>query len=97
MYDEIGEFYDEESEIKVRVVRRRWRSDLEKIREELREIRQAEARKLYRLAWKMSAHGCKEENIRKCREEARELDHGFAHDEWIVSDDARRWEYAFRY
>lgn len=95
-YKTIGEFYDEDAGINVRFVRRRWRSDLSRIREELREIRQAEARKLYRLAWRMVAHGCKPENVEKCRAEAWELDRGFAHDEWIVSDDSH-WAYAFRF
>ena len=44
------------------------------IKTQLEDIIKHEATQLYRLAWRMEAHGCKRENIEKCREEARFLD-----------------------
>lgn len=47
--------------------------ELEEIRATLSEISEKEATKLYRLAWRMVAHNCDPEEIRKVREEARVL------------------------
>lgn len=71
------------------------RNDLRKIKSDLLEISEKEATKLYRLAWRMTAHNCKPENIAKCRDEAREL-HMNAYPERIL-DPYKRWEYAFRF
>ena len=45
------------------------RKDLSKIKEELKQISEKEAQKLWRLAWKAVKHGCKAETT-KIREEA---------------------------
>lgn len=70
------------------------RRDLREIRYALCEIAEKEATRLYRLAWRMTAHGCKRENIEKCRAEAREL-HMTGYPERLL-DPFRRWEYAFK-
>lgn len=70
------------------------RKDLNSIRWELKEIAEKEATYLYRLAWKMQAHGCNPEHIRKCREEAEEL-HSTGYPERLL-DQFRVWEYAFK-
>ena len=77
-----------------RFVRSPMRADLRKIRNDLCEIAEMEATKLYRLAWRMQRHGCQKEHIEKCREEAREL-HMIGYPERLL-DDSRRWQYAFR-
>ena len=69
------------------------RADLRKIRSDLLVIAEQEATKLYRLAWRMQAHGCKPENIRKCREEADRL-HMTGYPERLVT--FIDWEYAFK-
>lgn len=71
------------------------RRDIRMINDDLREICQNEANKLYRLAWKMQEHGCKPENVQKCRSEAEWLNNtGFP---WDVLNPFTVWEYAFQY
>lgn len=81
-------------EMNVVFVQSKMRSDLRKIRNELREIAEKEATYLFRLAWRMQAHGCKPENIEKCREEARTL-HMTGYPERLI-DSFVKWEYAFK-
>lgn len=69
--------------------------ELWEIRYQLIEIAEKEATKLYRLAWRMVAHGCSKESIEKCRSEAREL-HMMAYPERLI-DPFIRWEYAFKF
>lgn len=71
------------------------RKDLKEMRYELMEIAENEATKLYRLAWRMTAHGCKAENIAKVREEANRL-HMTGYPERLL-DPFVTWEYAFRF
>ena len=70
------------------------RRDLLRIRDELVAISEAEATKLFRLAWRMEAHGCAPENIAKCREEARQL-HMTGYPERLLQSDIV-WKYAFK-
>ena len=58
-----------------------------------------EATKLYRLAWRMEAHGCSKESIAKCREEARHLREGFdANPAWFLNwFTAHKFVYAFKF
>lgn len=70
------------------------RSDLRAIKNQLTEIAEKEATYLYRLAWRMTDHGCSAESIAKVREEAREL-HMTGYPERLL-DDFRQWEYAFK-
>lgn len=73
------------------------RRDLEQIHYQLKDIAEQEATKLYRLAWRMQAHGCKAENIAKCREEASEL-HMTAYPERLVEWFYQyHWKYAFKF
>lgn len=81
-------------EYNVIFVRSSMRSDLARIREELSAIAEREATRLYRLAWRMTEHGCKAENIAKCREEARFL-HMCSYPERIITSDIK-WHYAFK-
>ena len=69
--------------------------ELREIRSQLQEIAEQEATKLFRLAWKMTAHGCNPENIEKCRIEAREL-HMTGYPERLL-DPFRTWNYAFKF
>lgn len=71
------------------------RRDIRAIREQLCEIAEAEATKLYRLAWRMEEHGCSAANVAKVREEAWEL-HMTAYPERLL-DPFRAWSYAFKY
>lgn len=71
------------------------RQDLRDLWSQLQVICEAEATKLYRLAWKMQAHGCDPEHINKCREEASRL-HMTAYPERIL-DETIRWDYAFKF
>ena len=89
-----GDFNIMEEEYTVIFVKSNMRSDLAKIRSDLSEIAEAEATKLYRLAWRMVAHGCKDESIRKCREEAEFL-HMCAYPERLITGDIK-WTYAFK-
>ena len=82
-------------DITVVFVRSKMRSDLREIREQLREICEAEATKLYRLAWRMQDHGCDPGHIQKCKEEANKL-HMTGYPERAIIPDIK-WEYAFRY
>lgn len=68
---------------------------LENLRYQLIEVSEAEATKLYRLAWRMVAHNCDPSHIQKCRDEAREL-HMNAYPERLL-DPYRRWSYAFKF
>lgn len=70
------------------------RSDLRRIRYELKEIAEKEATYLYRLAWRMRRHGCNPENIQKVVEEANAL-HMTGYPERLI-DVSVRWDYAFR-
>ena len=70
-------------------------TELKAIRNQLAEIAEAEATKLYRLAWRMTAHGCDKANIEKCREEAREL-HMTGYPERLI-DPFKTWQYAFKF
>ena len=74
--------------------RRNMRRDLSDIRDQLCEIAEQEATRLYRLAWRMIAHGCDPKNVEKCRDEAREL-HMCAYPERLL-DPFRVWNYAFK-
>lgn len=57
-----------------------------------------EATKLYRLAWRMKAHGCSKESIDKCREEARLLHDGNANPAWFLNwFTAHKFVYAFKF
>ena len=70
--------------------------ELRKIRQNLIEKSEKEATKLYRLAWKAQAHGCKRETIYQIREEARWLhETGTAYPERIISP-YTQFKYAFR-
>ena len=69
--------------------------ELRAIREQLIEIAEKEATKLYRLAWRMSVHGCDPAHINKCREEANEL-HMTGYPERLVNG-FKTWEYAFKF
>ena len=83
-----------EDVVTVRFVWSERRSDLQRIRNELKEIAEKEATYLYRLAWRMTKHGCKPESIVKVREEARAL-HMTGYPERLV-DSETRWVYAFK-
>lgn len=67
---------------------------LRKIREQLAEIAEQEATKLYRLAWKAKAHGCSNETVEAIRDEAREL-HLTGYPERLL-DPCKVWQFAFR-
>ena len=70
------------------------RKDLQKIRNQLKDIAETEATKLFRLAWRMQDHGCKPENIEKCRLEAWLLRIGRPEG---VLDRRNDWQYAFKW
>ncbi len=80
--------------INIQIGRGTMRKDLYDLRERLREIAEKEATYLYRLAWRMIAHGCDPKNVEKCREEAREL-HMCSYPERLI-DPFRDWNYAFK-
>ncbi len=65
------------------------------IRQDLVDIAEHEATKLYRLAWRMEEHGCNPDHVRKCREEADELHLTGYHERLIVM--FAHWDYAFRF
>lgn len=67
---------------------------LRKIREELGEIAEQEATKLYRLARRAKVHGCRNEMVEAIRNEAREL-HMTGYPERLLDPD-KTWKYAFR-
>ena len=70
-------------------------NELRAIRAQLQEIAEKEATKLFRLAWRMTAHGCDPAEIEKCRVEAREL-HLMGFPERLL-DPFKTWNYAFRF
>lgn len=84
-----------EENINVLFVRSAMRSDLRAIRSQLCEVAEKEATKLFRLAWRMKAHGCKAENVEACRDEARAL-HMTGYPENLLRSDIV-WKYAFKY
>ena len=67
---------------------------LRRIREQLVEIAEQEATKLYRLAWRAKAHGCSNETVEAIRHEAREL-HMTGYPERLL-DPCKVWRFAFR-
>ncbi len=66
---------------------------LRDVRDDLRELLEAEATRLYRLARKMEEHGVSAEEVHKCREEANEF-HMCNYPERVL-DPFRKWSYAF--
>lgn len=69
--------------------------ELKEIRNKLIEMAEKEAMRLYRLAWRAKAHGCKPETVEAIRNEARWLhDTATAYPERLL-----RWqfEYEFKY
>lgn len=70
------------------------RKDLKQIKEQLEQIAEQEATYLYRLAWRMQAHGCNPKHIAKVREEAHQL-HMTGYPERLI-DPFVTWEYAFK-
>lgn len=68
--------------------------ELQEMRDKLVEISEDEATKLYRMAWRLKAHGGSTETIEKIRSEAREL-HMNAYPERLL-DPFKRWEFAFK-
>jgi hypothetical protein len=69
--------------------------ELKAIKNELELKSEREATKLFRLAWRAVAHGCKPETVAKIREEARWLhESGTAYPERLIAWD---FEYKFRY
>lgn len=67
---------------------------LRKIREELIEIAEQEASKLYRLARKAKAHDCSNEMVEAIRSEAGEL-HMIGYPERLLDPD-KAWRFAFK-
>lgn len=80
-------------EYKVVFVRSTMRKDLIEIRNQLREIAEREATYLYRLAWRMQAHGCDPAHIAECRREASWL-HMTGYPERLLVE--TNWKYAFK-
>jgi hypothetical protein len=70
------------------------RKDLLNIRYELQEIAEKEATQLFRLAWRMQAHGCDPANVARVRNEAMEL-HMTGYPERLL-DPFATWDYAFK-
>lgn len=68
--------------------------ELRRIRQELNDMAEAEATKLYRLAWRAERHGCKPETVNAIRNEAREL-HMTGYPERLL-DPFKHWQFAFR-
>lgn len=81
-------------DVTVVFVKTRMRRDLLDIRTQLCEIAEREATYLYRLAWRMAAHGCDQKHIEECREEARQL-HMTGYPERLL-DTSIEWKYAFK-
>lgn len=65
------------------------------IRNDLRELLNKEAMRLYRQARRMQSHKVKAEEVTKCREEANEL-YNTGYPERVL-DPFKAWDYAFRY
>lgn len=70
---------------------------LDSIRYELIEIAEAEATKLFRMAWRAQKHGCNPETVEKIRSEARLL-HMTGYPERLLDTfyRAKNFEYAFK-
>lgn len=68
--------------------------ELRDLRNELKDIAEREATKLFRLAWRADRHGCKKETVEAIRGEAREL-HMTGYPERLL-DPFKQWQYAFR-
>ena len=66
---------------------------LRDMRQDLKELLEAEATRLYRLARRMEEHGVSADKVRKCREEADEF-HMCSYPERVL-DPFRKWSYAF--
>lgn len=67
---------------------------LRKIREQLEEITEQEATKLFRLTRRAKAHGCSNETVEAIRNEAREL-YMTGYLERLL-DPCKVWRFAFR-
>lgn len=67
---------------------------LRKIREQLEEIAEQEATKLFRLARRAKAHGCSNETVEAIRNEAWEL-YMTGYPERLL-DSCKVWRFAFR-
>ena len=67
---------------------------LSNMRNQLCERADREAAKLFRLAWRAQAHGCRPKTVEQIREEAREL-HMTGYPERLL-DPFRKWKFAFR-
>lgn len=67
--------------------------ELRTVRDDLRELLECEATRLYRLARKMEEHGVSADKVQKCREEANEF-HMCSYPERVL-DPFRTWNYAF--
>ena len=65
------------------------------MRQDLADIAEQEATKLYRLAWNMERHGCDPVNVAKCREEANQL-HLTGYPERLITY-FHNWDYAFKF
>lgn len=72
--------------------------ELRAIRESLIQKSEREAYKLWRLAWRAIAHGCKPETVAKIREEADWCYRtGTAYPERLIDSDSEyRFQYAFK-
>lgn len=69
--------------------------ELNAIKERLKEMAEQEATKLFRLAWRAKAHGCKPETVEAIRNEARWLhETGTAYPDRLVH---WKFEYEFKY
>lgn len=66
---------------------------LREIREQLEEIAEQEATKLFRLARRAETHGCSNEMVAAIREEAREL---YMNGPERLLDPCKIWKFAFR-
>ena len=71
------------------------RNDMRELNDLLSEKCEAEATKLYRLAWRMVKHGCSQQSINNCREEADRLH--MNHFPWQVLNPFNVWTYAFKF
>lgn len=71
--------------------------ELRKIRYQLKAMAELEAQKLFRLAWRAKAHGCKPETVEAIRNEARWLhETATAYPERLISLEFE-YEYGFKY
>lgn len=66
---------------------------INEIRQELKEMAEKEATKLFRLAWRAEEHGCKRETVEAIRDEARWLhETAQAYPDRIV-----HWEFEYKF